>query len=195
MCSVDRDTKQFLQFFVDDYINKLILLRHIFKIEYLIIVKYMEPPKQLTIEKFHQCKVFIDYYNDILDLYVDKYIIYDYICNAIDIIKLYFGGRTEYNKIENILKNIHDPHITKGLSKLNKIYPNIFPKTWPSTVFFYKLYFNIEFSNTSEYFYRLIYRDYNWSLYKIINNTCETLFNTVAIEKILVYFHSILRKP
>ena len=88
MCSVDRDTKQFLQFFVDDYINKLILLRHIFKIEYLIIVKYMEPSKQLTIEKFHQCKVFIDYYNDILDLHFNKCIVYDYICNAIDIIKV-----------------------------------------------------------------------------------------------------------
>ena len=101
-------------------------------------------------------------------------------------------------KLVSVYKEISSfelPHITKGLSKLNKIYPNIFPKKWPSTVFFYKLYFNIEFSNTGEYFYRLMYRDYNWSFYKIINNTCETLFNTVAIEKILVYFHSILRKP
>ena len=196
MVSTDKDSKQFLQLFVDDYIKKLILLRYVFGIKYLIIIKYIEVPKKLTIEKFYQCEKFIDKYSTYLELSFNKCVSYNYLCDIMNIFELYFGGKSEYNKVSDILKKIHEPHIMKGLVKLNKNYPIFFPKTTiDTTVSFYKLSVFRELFLTDTYFYRLSYNNYNWSLYKIINySICEILFTSVAIEKIIVYFRLILRK-
>ena len=196
MYSINKDSKQFLQQFVDDYIKKLILLRHVFGIKYLIIIKYIEPPKKLTIEKFYKCREFIDSYSSCLDLSIRNNGIRNYLSDIMDIFEPYFGGKFEYNKIADVLKKIHEPHIIKGLIKLNKKYPIVFPRTKiPATVSFYNLYVSMEFSHTDEYYHRLTYHDYNWSLYQIINNTCKILFNTVFIEKIIIYLRHIIRKP
>lgn len=193
--SIHKDSKQFLQQFNDDYIKKLILLRHIFGIKYLIIIKYMETPKKLTIEKFYKCREFIDNYSIRLNLSFNENAIHNYLSDIMNIFEPYFGGKLEYDKIADILKKIHDPHITKGLIKLNKKYPIVFPRTKiPATVLFYNLYVSIEFSHTDDYYYRLTYHDYNWSLYQIINNTCKILFNTVSIEKIIIHCRYIISK-
>lgn len=196
MASTNKDSKQFLQFFVDNYIKKLTLLRQVFGIKYLIIVKYIEAPKELTIEKFYQCKDFINKYQTYLELSLTSYTSYSYLCDIMDIFELYFGGKHEYDRVADILKKIHEPHITKALIKLNKNYSYFFPGTSiPASVSFYDIYIRIEFYPIDKFFYRLIYNEYNWSLYKIVDNfSIETLFNTVAIEKIIVYFGSILRK-
>ena len=215
--NVNKDSKEFLQLFINDYIKKLTLLRHIFGINYLIILKYIEGPKKITLEKFNQCREFINKYNVYLNSCLNRNESFLRINDVMHIFELYFGGKHELKKFEDILKKIHEPYITKGLIKLNKNYPNFFPETMiPASISYYFIHVNIEFLFTDEYFYRLIYNNYNWSLYKIIysssskmlfnnvaikkiatvlNSSSKMLFNTVAIEKILVYFHSILRKP
>ena len=195
MCTINIDSKQFLQLFIDDYIKKLTLLHYVFGTNYLIIIKYIEPPKKLTIEKFYQCKNFIDNYKIKLNLYFNKNIVHNNLNSIMDIFELYFGGKLEYDKISDILKKIHEPYITQGLIKLNKSYPIIFPRTKiPGRVSFYDLSVVIEFNITKKYFYRLSYNNYNWSLYKIINNTCEILFNYIDIETIIIYLNSTLKK-
>ena len=198
MVFIDKDSKQFLQFFVNEYIKKLILLYHLFESNYLVILKFIEVPKKLTIEKFYQCEKFIDNYKIYLtSLSLNRDEIYDYIDIIMEIFESYFGGKNEYCKITNILKKIHNPHIVKGFIKLNKSYPIFFPNKIEHNikVWSYKLYVFKELYITDMCFYRLIYNNYNWSLCKITDyETCEMLFNSVAIEKIIVYFHSILRK-
>ena len=164
-----------------------------FGMNYLVILKYIEPPKELTIEKFYQCAYFIDKYEIYLNMFVTMNECYNHLCNVMNIFESYFGGIIEYNKVADILKKIHESHITKGYVKLNKEYPIIFQNTMiESIVSFYKLSVIEEFYNTDKYFYRLEYNDYNWSLYKVTYYTSvETLFKTVSIEKIIVYFRSL----
>ena len=171
MCSIDKDTKRFLQFFVDEYIKKLILLHKVFNVEYTIIVKYMDPPRKFTIEKFHHCKTFIDEYTNILESYFDSNTAYLCVHDVMDIIKLFFGGQEEHNKIVRISKKIHNPHLIKGYTKLNKFYSNFFPTNNELCVnshyYCVKWFTEFNFNEYESTFYRLRYENYNWTLSKL----------------------------
>lgn len=205
------DSKKFLQLFVDNYIKTLILLRKIFKINISsIIIKYIEKPKEFSIEKYNCCKQFINDYNKQLDLSYSTNYSYYFLNKLKKEIGLYFGGENKYNELINIYWNdIHKPLIIQGLIELNKFHPIIFPKKHP-----YLYIYNMAYSYVFEYppinyytefqiiryiQYRLTYIEYNkWTLIaensyiNIQHNAGKIFCDKVNIEEILAYLLSLL---
>ena len=211
MFSAENDSKEFLQIFVNNYFKKLILLHRVFNINiYSIIIKYIEPPKEFTLEKYNSCKYFIDNYDKRLNLYFSINYSYYYLSKIKKIISLYFNEENNYNKLVNIYwRYINRPYIIKGLNKLNEVYPKIFPYDYSSILSFYNLRFHYIFEFPSRNYkdqtiiyynqYSLNYINYNsWTL--IAENSLsiniehlpnKILCNNVNIEEIIIYFQSI----
>ena len=211
MFSAETDSKEFLQIFVDNCIKKLIILRRVFKLNiYSIIVKYIDKPKDFTMEKYNSCSHFIDNYNIRLNLSFSINYSYYYLSKIRKIIALYFGGKNKYNELVNICwRDIHRPYIIEGLTELNKVYPKCFPNNYPNILSFYNLRFHYIFDfpprNCRELSiihytqYSLNYINYNlWSLVaetslpeNIDHKPGKILCDNVNIEEIITYFQSI----
>ena len=178
----DINVTEFLNIFINDYFRKAYLLEHMFNNQYENIVKYLDSPNNLDINKYNKCAKFFNKYSDYLD---DQYGFdgYEYLCIAMSKVLEFFGGYDEYNKMLKYSEKIHHEHIGRGLAKLHKIYPKIVPKFKKATTCFFKSYMTIDFHyNDEKATYMLIYINKYWTL-KYINYCTTTHIDT---EKILV---------
>ena len=187
----DINVTEFLNIFINDYFRKAYLLEYVFNNQYENIVKYLDSPNNLDINKYNKCAKFFNKYSDYLD---DQYGFdgYEYLCIAMSKVLEFFGGNDMYNKMVKYSEKIHHKHIGQGLAKLHKIYPKIIPKFKKVSTCFFKSYMVIDFHyNDEKATYMLIYFNKYWTL-KYINywsstniNPEETLVDNKSIDDII----------